>query len=306
MINHPSQTIVLGGASGLIGKSLMAALENDGHTVKQLVRRPVKRPEREIYWDPAAGEIDAAALEGVDATVHLGGVGIADHRWSPEFKKQLRDSRVQSTRLLCETLAELNTKPRVHVNASAIGYYGVRGKEEITENSPGGTGFLADLCREWEAATQPAWEAGIRVCQMRIGVVMSTEGGALAKMLTPFRLGAGGVLGSGEQYISWIALSDVVAAIQFAIDHDPLHGAVNATAPRPVTNHEFTKALGEAVHRPTVIKTPAFAVRMLAGREMADEMLLGGAKILPVRLESEGFTFTCPDIHTALQAELAS
>lgn len=304
MINHPSQVIAIGGTSGLIGQALCEALEQDGHSVRRLVRREVKDPETEIYWKPSAGEIDVAALREVDATVHLGGVNIAAQRWTDDFKKKLRDSRVGSTTLLCETLARLDDKPRVHVNASAIGYYGVRGDEPIDEGSPGGKGFLADLCRDWEAATQPAWEAGIRVCQMRIGVVLSPEGGALEKMLTPFKMGAGGTLGSGEQYMSWIALPDVVAAIQFALDHDPLHGAVNATAPNPVTNREFTKAMGEALSRPTVMRTPAFAVRLAAGREMADEMLLGGAKIYPKRLNEEGFGFQCPDITTALRTVL--
>ncbi|WP_425396540.1 TIGR01777 family oxidoreductase [Aeoliella sp.] len=305
MINHPSQVIAIGGASGLIGKALCTALERDGHTVKRLVRREVKDPEHEIYWKPSAGEIDAESLRGVDATVHLGGVGIADQRWTAEFKKKLHDSRVQSTRLICETLAAMDEKPRVHVNASAIGYYGVRGDERIDESSPGGTGFLADMCRDWEAATQSAWESGIRVCQMRIGVVLSSQGGALAKMLTPFRMGAGGVLGSGDQYMSWAALDDVVSAIQFALDHDPMHGAVNATSPQPVTNREFTEALGEVLHRPTVLRTPAFAVRLAAGREMAEEMLLGGARIYPTRLTSEGFSFVYPDIRDALKAALA-
>ncbi len=305
MINHPSQVVAVGGASGLIGKALVAALESDGHTVRRLVRRPVKDQDAEIYWKPSHGEIDADELNGVDAVVHLGGVGIADHRWSDEFKKQIRDSRVDSTRLLSLTLASLPQKPRVHLNASAIGYYGVRGNERLDERSAGGQGFLADTCRDWEAATQASWESGIRVCQLRIGVVLSPHGGALGKMLTPFRMGVGGVLGSGQQYMSWIALPDVVAAIQFALDHDPLHGAVNATAPNPVTNREFTTALGEAVHRPTVVRTPAFAVRAMAGRAMADEMLLGGAKIYPARLQAEGFEFSCPDIRTALQTVLA-
>lgn len=300
MINHPTQVIAVGGASGLIGKALVAALEQDGHTVRRLVRRPVKDQATEIYWKPSEGKIDAAELNSIDAVVHLGGVGITDHRWTDEFKKKIHDSRVDSTRLLCETLAGLEQKPRVHVNASAIGYYGVRGEEEIYESSAGGTGFLSDTCREWEAATQPAWESGIRVCQMRIGVVMSPDGGALAQMLTPFRLGVGGVMGSGDQYVSWVALPDVVAAIQFAIDHDPLHGAVNATAPNPVSNRELTKALAEAVNRPALIPTPVFAIRLMMGREMADELLLGGAKIHPQRLEAEGFQFTCPDIRTAL------
>jgi uncharacterized protein len=305
MINHPSQVVAIGGSSGLIGKALVRALEHDGHTVRRLVRRPVKDSESEIYWKPSAGEIDTDGLNGVDAVVHLGGVGVADQRWSADVKRAIRDSRVDSTRLLSLTLASLPRKPRVHVNASAIGYYGVRGDEPLDEGSPGGQGFLADTCRDWEAATQASWESGIRVCQVRIGVVLSPDGGALAKMKTPFRMGVGGVLGSGKQYMSWIALPDVVAAIQFAIDHDPLHGAVNVTAPNPVTNREFTKALGEAMGRPTMLSLPAFAVRAMAGRQMADEMLLGGAKILPKRLAAEGFEFSFPEIRTALGAMLS-
>lgn len=304
MINHPSQVVAIGGASGMIGKALIAALEQDGHVVRRLVRRPVKNQASEIYWKPSVGEIDADALNGIDAVVHLGGIGLTDHRWSDNFKRQIRDSRVDSTRLLSATLAGLPHKPRVHVNASAIGYYGVRGDEPIDETSAGGKGFLADTCRDWEAATQTSWEAGIRVCQLRIGVVLSPDGGALSKMLTPFRMGVGGPVGSGKQYMSWVVLSDVVAAIQFALDHDPLHGAVNVTAPNPVTNREFAKALGEALHRPAVVPTPALAIRALVGREMADELLLGGAKIFPKRLEAEGFDFSCPDIHTALRTVL--
>ena len=306
MFNYPSQVVAVSGASGLVGTALVAALEQDGHTVRRLVRRPVKNPETEIFWKPATGEIDAKELSGVDAVVHLGGVNITEHRWTDDFKKKIRDSRVGSTRLLSETLAGLDQRPRVHINASAIGYYGVRGDEEIDEASQGGEGFLAQACRDWEAATQPSWESGIQVCQMRIGVVLSPDGGALGKMLTPFRMGVGGVLGSGDQYMSWIALPDLVASIQFALDHDPLHGAVNATAPNPVTNREFTQALGEVLHRPTVLPTPAFAVRLMMGREMADELLLGGARIYPRRLESEGFEFACPDIYTALRTVLPS
>ncbi|QDU54489.1 TIGR01777 family oxidoreductase [Aeoliella mucimassa] len=304
MINYPSQIVAVAGSSGLVGSALTAALEKDGHTVRRLVRRPVKDPNTEIYWKPSAGEIDAEKLSEVDAVVHLGGAGLTDSWWTEEYKQKIRDSRVNSTRLLSETLAGLSKKPRVHVNASAIGYYGVRGDEVIDETSPGGSGFLADTCREWEAATQPSWESGIRVCQMRIGVVLSADGGALAKMLTPFRMGVGGVLGSGKQYMSWVALPDLIAAIQFALDHDPLHGAVNTTAPNPVTNREFTKMLGTVLNRPTVVHTPAFAVRLMAGREMADEILLGGAKIYPRRLQAEGFEFTCANIQTALETVL--
>jgi len=304
LINHPSQSIVIGGASGLVGSALTKALQDAGHTVRALVRRPVQNPETEIYWKPSTGEIDSDALNGVDAVVHLGGIGIAEQRWTSEYKQKIRDSRVDSTRLLATTLAMLPNKPRVYVNASAIGYYGVRGDEKIDERSAGGTGFLPETCREWEEATQNAWEAGIRVCQMRIGVVLSPKGGALAKMLTPFKMGVGGPLGSGDQYMSWIALPDLVAAIQFALDHDALHGAVNATAPNPVTNRQFSQALGAELNRPAVMPTPAFAIRLLVGREMADELLLGGAQIYPRRLEEEGFVFAHPVINQALDAVL--
>lgn len=305
MINHPSQNIVIGGASGLVGSALTKALRDAGHKVRALVRRPVRNAETEVYWKPSAGEIDADALNDVDAVVHLGGVGIAEERWTNEYKQRIRDSRIDSTRLLAATLATLPEKPRVHINASAIGYYGVRGDEPLDEQSAGGDGFLSDTCRDWEAATQSAWEAGIRVCQMRIGVVLSPDGGALEKMLTPFKMGVGGPLGSGDQYMSWIALPDLVAAIQFAIDHDALHGAVNATAPNPVTNREFARALGSELGRPAVMPTPAFAIRLIAGREMADALLLGGAKIYPQRLEQEGFAFAHPTIEQALEAVLS-
>ena len=300
MINYASQVIAVSGASGLVGKALRTALEANGHTVWRLVRQPVKDSETEIYWKPSDGEIDAEKMDGIDAVVHLAGAPIAESWWTAEYKQKIRDSRVQSTRLISETIAELPNKPRVHVNASAIGYYGVRGDETIDETSPAGSGFLADTCREWEAATQPSWESGIRVCQMRIGVVLSPKGGALAKMLTPFRMGLGGQIGNGKQYMSWVALPDVVSAIEFALDHDPLHGAINTTAPQPVTNREFTKAVAAAVHRPAVVPMPAFATRMMFGQEMAEEMLLGGAKIYPRRLEAEGYEFLCPDIRSAL------
>ena len=300
MINYASQVIAIAGSTGLVGTALCAALEGAGHQIKRLVRREVSDPDTEIYWKPSAGQIDRDKLNGVDAVVHLGGIGLTESWWTDEYKQKIRDSRVNSTRLLSEALAALPNKPRVHVNASAIGYYGVRGDETIDETSPGGKGFLAETCREWETATQPSWEAGIRVCQIRIGVVLSPEGGLLGKLLTPFRMGVGGVVGSGDQYMSWVALHDLVAAIQFALDHDPLHGAVNATSPEPVTNREFTRALAEVLKRPAVVPMPAFAARMMFGSEMAEELLLGGAKILPRRLQGEGFEFTTPNIREAL------
>lgn len=304
MLNYPSQVVVIAGASGLVGRALTRSLEEHGHAVRHLVRREVRDSQREIFWDPAQGQIDADELNGVDAVVNLSGENVAAGKWTAEFKSRLRDSRVQSTSLLARTIAALPHKPRVLCSASAIGFYGVRGEEPLDEESPAGTGFLADLCREWEAANEPASQAGVRVVQLRIGVVMSRDGGALAKMMGPFKAGMGGVLGSGNQYISWVAIDDVVAAIEYVIDHDPIQGAVNLTAPNPVTNRDFTKALGKQLGRPTLVPVPAFALRMMVGREMADEMLLGGAVIYPRKLTQAGFSFQHPTIESALAAAL--
>ena len=305
MHNHPDQVVAISGASGLVGKALQNALCRDGHTVRTLVRREVKQPEKEIFWDPDNGKIDRHALQDVSVVVNLSGANIAAKPWTDDYKRVIADSRVKSTRLLSETIASLDPKPRVLCNASAIGFYGVRGSEELTEESAAGAGFLADICREWEAATQPAWESGIRVVQMRIGVVLDLAGGALSKMAGPFRLGLGGVIGSGTQYMSWITLPDLVAAIQFIIDNDHLHGAVNCTAPHPATNRQFTHALGKSLGRPTVVPLPSFAARLLAGREQAEEMLLGGANIVPRRLQDAGFQFSQPTIEQALESIFA-
>jgi uncharacterized protein (TIGR01777 family) len=265
-----------------------------------VVRRPGPNPQQEIRWDPAGGTIDAAAFNEVDAVVHLAGEGVASHRWTADVKKRILESRVRGTRLLCETLASLSVKPSVLVSASAVGYYGDRGAEILDESSTPGGGFLADVCQQWEAATTAARDANIRVVNLRIGVVISTKGGALASMLTPFRMGVGGVLGSGQQYISWITLDDLVRAIVFALQAAALSGPVNATAPEPVTNREFTKTLGRLLHRPTVATMPAFAARLAFG-EMADEMLLSGSRVLPRALQAAGFTFQYPELDPALQ-----
>jgi uncharacterized protein (TIGR01777 family) len=264
------------------------------------VRRPVKDSDAEIQWDPAAGTIDSAELNGVDAVVHLAGENIASGRWNEKLKRAIFDSRVDSTRLLSTTLAELDSKPSVLVSASAIGYYGPRGDETIDESSRPGEGFLAEVCQAWEMETKPASEAGIRVVNHRIGVVFSTEGGALKKMLTPFKLGLGGVMGSGQQYISWIELDDLVQTIAFVLTTESISGPVNATAPHPATNRELTKTLGKVLGRPTIFPMPAFAARLVFG-EMADEMLLTGAKILPKRLEAAKFRFFQPDLEGALR-----
>ncbi len=244
-----------------------------------------------------------SALEGVDAVVHLAGENIAE-RWTAAKKARIRDSRVKGTQLLCETLTRLSSPPKVLVSASAIGYYGDRGEETLTDDSPPGRGFLPEVCRAWEAATEPARQQGLRVVQLRLGVVLSVAGGALAKMLPPFRLGLGGVLGSGRQYMSWIALDDVVGTLQHAVVTDALQGPTNAVAPRAVTNQEFTKTLGKVLGRPTAMPLPAFAARLMFG-EMADELLLASARVQPTKLLASGYQFRYPELAEALRHLLA-
>lgn len=295
--------ILVSGSTGLIGSGLVSELSAAGHEVVRLVRGDPAEREREIRWDPAAGQIDRESLNGLDAAVHLAGENIAAGRWTAAQKARIRDSRVNGTRLLCEALAECEDRPRVLVCASAIGYYGDRGDEVLDETSPSGEGFLAEVCRQWEAAADPAREKGIRVVHLRTGVVLSGEGGALQKMLTPFKLGVGGVVGSGTQYWSWVARDDVAGAIHHAITHEELSGPVNATAPHPVTNREFTKTLGRVLHRPTIFPMPAFAAKLMLG-EMADELLLASTRVLPRRLQDSGFEFRHPELEEALRHAL--
>jgi hypothetical protein len=297
--------VAVTGSSGLVGTALTEALEADGHLVRPVVRRTANAAKKEIEWNPTAGTIDAAEIASVDAVIHLAGESIVAQRWTPAFKEKIRDSRVGPTTALCQTLASLETKPSVLVSASAIGYYGNRGDEPVDESSPPGPGFLADVCKDWEAATQPARDAGIRVVNLRIGFVLAREGGGLAKMLTPFRLGLGGVIGSGRQYMSWIALEDLLRAIQFALGASALMGPVNATALQPVTNREFTKTLGRVLKRPTVFPMPSFAARLAFG-EMADDMLIGGARVEPHVLEANRFDFAYPQLEVALRHILAT
>lgn len=297
--------IAITGSTGLVGSALVKALEADGHTVRRVVRRLRGGGSPEIRWDPAGGTIDAAGFHDVDAVVHLAGESVAARRWSPAVKKEIRDSRVGGTQLLCETLAGLAKKPSVLLSASAVGYYGDRGDKRLDESSPPGSGFLAEVCQEWEAATKPARDADIRVVNLRIGVVLDRKGGALKSMLTPFKLGVGGVLGSGRQYFSWITLDDLVRVIQFAIHAAALSGPVNATAPQPVTNREFTKTLGRVLRRPTIFPVPAFAVRLAFG-EMADEMFLAGARVEPTALSAAGFQFANPQLEPALRHILST
>jgi len=289
--------VAMTGAGGLVGSAVAAMLSDRGHKLTRLVRRQAR--EGEVTWDPAASAWDASALAGVEAVVHLAGENIASGRWTSAVKAKIRDSRVKGTRVLCEGLARMASPPRVLVVASAIGYYGSRGEELLDENSPPGTGFLAEVVRDWEAASQPAEAAGIRVVRLRIGVVLSPKGGALAKMLTPFKLGGGGIVGSGKQYFSWIALDDVAGAILYALESD-VSGRVNCVAPGAVTNQEFTRVLGRVLNRPTVIPLPAFAVRLVLG-EMGQELLLASTRVEPQRLLAAGYKFQYPTLEPALR-----
>ena len=291
--------VLVSGSTGLVGSMLVPFLTTGGHEVYPLVRRPPSGDD-EISWNPATATIDREQLEGLDAVVHLAGEGIASRRWTVAQKALIRDSRIQGTRLLCEALAGLKKPPKVFVCASAIGYYGDRGGEMLDESSESGDDYLADVCREWEAACEPAREKGIRVVNLRTGVVLSPRGGALQKMLLPFKLGVGGVVGDGKQYWSWIAIDDLIGAIHHAVTHEELSGAVNAVAPHPPTNREFTKLLGKVLRRPTIFPMPAFAARLALGG-MADSLLLASARVLPKRLQETGYEFQFPDLEGALR-----
>jgi uncharacterized protein (TIGR01777 family) len=295
--------ILVTGASGLVGTALTPALKSAGHEVYRLVRSTPDSAAGEISWDPSKGTIDAASLEGMDAVIHLAGESVSEGRWTDEKKRRIRESRAKGTRLLSERLAELKQKPHTLVSASAIGFYGSRGDEVLTEQSASGSDFLAEVCREWELATQPAAQGGIRVANLRFGIILSAEGGALKKMLTPFKLGAGGKIGSGEQYMSWIAIDDAVGAIIFALETDSLRGPVNVVAPHPVTNLEYTKTLGSVLSRPTIFFVPSFAARLAFG-EAADALLLSSARVEPLRLKEAGYQFKYPELEGALRHTL--
>lgn len=290
--------ILVTGGSGLIGRRLIPFLEAQGHRVIRLVRSRDMAGDKAAFWSTSEGRVYWDGPEGIGAVVHLAGESILG-RWTRAKKARIRDSRVDPTRSLCAFLAGMEAPPRVLVAASATGFYGSRGEEVLGEESPSGDGYLPEVCRQWEAATEPAREAGIRVVNLRIGMVLTPEGGALAAMRTPFRLGLGGKVGDGRQYMSWISREDLVAAIRFILESDDLDGPVNAVAPQPVTNAEFTRILGLALHRPTPFSVPAFVVRLLFG-QMGRDLLLASARVMPDRLKGAGFTFRHSDLAVAL------
>ncbi len=287
--------IAVTGSTGLVGSALIPILQNAGHSVVR-----ISRPGD---WDPDQGSVNVRIFEGVDAVIHLSGENIASGRWTAAKKSRIRESRVKSTRLIAETLGRLEKPPQVLVSASATGYYGDRGNEVLREDSRPGEGFLADVCKQWEMAADPASRKGIRVTHLRTGLVLSKTGGALDRMLLPFKLGVGGRIGSGDQYWSWIALEDLCAGILHCIQASGLHGPVNMVSPSPVTNLEFTKALGRVLSRPTIFPVPAFAARLALG-EMADSLLLASARVEPAKLNASRFVFKYTDLEPTLRALL--
>ena len=290
---------MLSGASGLIGTQLVAKLSQSGHEVIRLVRRSPKAGE--IQWNPKSGTLDAAALEGTDAVIHLSGAGIGDKRWSAAYRKEILDSRTDTTALLAKTIASLSRKPSVFLSGSAIGIYGARNDEQLTEVSTHGTGFLAEVCEQWEAAAKPAVDAGVRTVYLRTGIVLSPKGGALKKLLPLFKLGVGGKFGNGKQWQSWISIDDEIGAIEYLLTAN-VSGAVNLTAPNPVTNAEFTKVLASVLKRPAIVPVPTFAPKILLGGELADALLFTGQRVIPAALNASGYAFK----HTTLESALRS
>lgn len=295
--------VLVTGSHGLVATALLPALHRAGHRVVRLVRSATGG-DGDVRWDPAAGTIDAAAVEGIDAVVHLAGEGIGDRRWSDDVKQRIVDSRVQGTTLLAETLAGLERRPSVLVSASAVGYYGDRGEEVLSEDSPAGGDFLAQVCRRWEECTAPAAAAGIRTVCLRTGVILTARGGALTRMLLPFKLGLGGRIGSGRQWMSWVSLADEVGVIMQALADDRFTGPVNTTAPEPVRNRDFVRTLGEVLHRPTVLPTPLLPLRARYGAELVQHLLLDSQRVMPARLTGLGYEWAHPTLRGALEATL--
>ncbi len=293
--------VAITGASGLIGSALVPHLRSRGDEVLRLVRRPSTAPD-EVTWDPAAGTVDLAGLEGIDAVVHLAGAGVGDHRWTDAYKRTILDSRVDSTHTIVTAMTQLASRPSTLVAGSAIGWYGDTGDRAVDESAPAGTGFLADVVRAWEAAADPARSAGIRVTHARTGLVVAKEGGAWAKLFPIFKLGLGGKLGSGRQYWSWISLRDEISALTYLLDNPSLDGPVNLTGPAPATNAEVTSAMGAVLGRPTLFAVPAVALKTVLG-EFSTE-ILSSARVIPEVLESAGFTWQDTTVESAIRAAL--
>lgn len=296
--------IAITGSSGLVGSALIPFLITKGHQIVRLVRKPLSTAGTDgttsLLWNPDKDELDSNALEGIDAIVNLAGEGIADKRWTNDRKKQILNSRVKGTTLLANTLASMKQLPRIFFSASAVGYYPSSGDTSLTESSPAGIGFLSEVCKAWEAATQPAKEAGIRTVHGRIGVVLSANGGALAAQLPMFLWGIAGRIGPGTQYTPWIGVDDLVGAVHFCLMNESIDGPVNMTAPGIVTNQEFTRILGDVLYRPTILPAPAWILRLVLG-EMADGLLLASLKVVPERLMQAGFSFRYPQLEPALR-----
>jgi uncharacterized protein len=300
---QPPLKIAVTGASGLIGSALTTFLSCAGNEVKTLVRRRPQLESPEIFWDPYHQELDKASIESMDAVIHLAGENIGAGRWTERRKVAIRRSRVEGTRFLCETLASLKHPPKILLCSSAIGFYGNRGEEALTEESSRGEGFLPEVCQAWEEATEPARKAGIRVVNVRTGIVLTPLGGALAKMLRPFQIGLGGIIGTGNQWMSWISMEDLLGVYHYLIHTEGFSGPVDATAPNPVTNRSFTKTLGKVLGRPTFFPLPGFMVKALFG-EMGQALLLEGQRVQPAKLAASGFSFIYPDLESALRWEL--
>jgi len=301
----PGMDVVISGGSGLIGSALARSLDADGHRVVRLTRpQSTAQPGPTIAWDPRAGTIDTVALEGVDVVVNLAGAGIGDKKWTPARKQEVLESRLQATGLLARTVAGLTDPPAVFISGSAVGYYGNRGDETLTEDSASGEDFLAAVCVQWEDAARPAAEAGLRVAWIRTGLVLDPHGGVLKRLLLPYKLGVGGRTGSGQQFRSWISRADEVSAIRRIIDDSSLGGPIDLTAPNPVTDAEFAATLARVLRRPAKLPTPTLPLKLVYGDELVQQLLLDGQRVMPDKLLASGFTFAHSDVETALRAVL--